>query len=324
MDVFKTIILNMNEEIKKINLNHSLIFFLFSIFFSLIIFKFYNLSISPLICLLLILTIGVSHGSLDYVKGKKLFNILNIKKISIFYFSYILIAISVIVLWIIIPFVSLIIFLFVASYHFGKEDTQFLVSENSYFNQLLLFFKGWLIILAPMFFHFNETIAIFKFLFVNNEIFYSTLEFIEINKILPIGIILSTLSSVCLFLKKFEIKKFVIFLDFFSILILNYYLSPLVAFTLYFCFLHSIRHSITLIYEIDKNNLKNGLKVFSKKALPLTVLTAIFFLITLYLLNNHYDFNSSILKIIFIGLASLTFPHILLEYFLEKNEKKRN
>ena len=28
-----------------------------------------------------------------------------------------------------------------------------------------------------------------------------------------------------------------------------------------------------------------------------------------------------ILKIIFIGLASLTFPHILLEYFLEKYEK---
>ena len=321
MDVFKTIILDMNNEIKKTNLNHSFIFFLFSYIFSLIIFKFNNLSISPLICLLLILTIGVSHGSLDHVKGKKLFNILNIKKISIFYFLYTLIAISVIIIWIIIPSISLMIFLLVASFHFGKEDTQFLISENSYFNQLLFFLKGLLIILAPMFFHFNETITIFKFLLVDNEIFYSTLEFIEVNKILPIGIILSTLSCVYLFLRKFEIKKFIIFLDFFSILILNYYLSPLVAFTIYFCFLHSIRHSITLIYEIDKNDFKNGLKVFSKKVLPLTILTAIFCLIGLYLLNNNYDFNSSILKIIFIGLASLTIPHILLEYFLEKNEK---
>ena len=321
MDVFKTIILDMNNEIKKTNLNHSFIFFLFSYIFSLIIFKFNNLNISPLICLLLILTIGVSHGSLDHVKGKKLFNILNIKKISIFYFLYTLIAISVIIIWIIIPSISLMIFLLVASFHFGKEDTQFLISENSYFNQLLFFLKGLLIILAPMFFHFNETITIFKFLLVDNEIFYSTLEFIEVNKILPIGIILSTLSCVYLFLRKFEIKKFVIFLDFFSILILNYYLSPLVAFTIYFCFLHSIRHSITLIYEIDKNDFKNGLKVFGKKVLPLTILTAIFCLIGLYLLNNKYDFNSSILKIIFIGLASLTIPHILLEYFLEKNEK---
>ena len=311
----------MDNEIKKINLTHSFIFFLFSNIFSLIIFKFNNFDISPLICLLLILTIGVSHGSLDHVKGKKLFNILNISKISIFYFSYILIAILVIIIWIIIPFISLMCFLIVASYHFGKEDTQFLMNENSYFNQLLFFFKGLLIIASPMFFHFDETIIIFKLLLVDNEIFYSTLEFIEVNKILPIAIILSSLSSICLILRKFEIKKFIIFLDYFSILVLNYYLAPLVAFTIYFCFLHSIRHSITLIYEIDKNDFKNGLKIFGQKALPLTVLTAIFCLIGLYLLNNNYDFNSSILKIIFIGLASLTFPHILLEYFLEKNEK---
>ena len=321
MGFFKTIILSMNNEIKKINLNHSFIFFLFSNIFSLIILKFNNFNISPLICLLLILTIGVSHGSLDHVKGRKLLNILNINNISIFYFSYILVAILVIIIWVITPFISLIIFLLVASYHFGKEDTQFLINENSYFNQLLFFLKGLLIIIAPMFFHFNETIAIFKLLLVDNEIFYSTLEFIEVNKILPIAIILSSLSSICLFLRKFEIKKFIIFLDYFSILVLNYYLTPLVAFTVYFCFLHSIRHSITLIYEIDKNDFKNGLKVFGWKALPLTVLTAIFCLIGLYLLNNNYDFNSSILKIIFIGLASLTFPHILLEYFLEKNEK---
>ena len=311
----------MDNEIKKINLIHSFIFFLFSNIFSVIIFKFNNFNISPLICLLLILTIGVSHGSLDHVKGKRLLNILNINKISIFYFSYILIAILVIITWIIIPFISLMIFLLVASYHFGKEDTQFLINENSYFNQLLFFLKGLLIIVAPIFFHFEETVAIFKLLLVDSEIFYSTLEFIEVNKILPIAIILSSLSSIFLFLRKFEIKKFIVFFDYFSILILNYYLTPLVAFTVYFCFLHSIRHSITLIYEIDKNDFKNGLKVFVQKALPLTVLTAIFCLIGLYLLNNNYDFNSSILKIIFIGLASLTFPHILLEYFLEKNEK---
>ena len=311
----------MNDQIKKINLNHSFIFFLFCNIISLIVLKFINFNISSLICLFLILIIGVSHGSLDHEKGKKLFKILNIKSISFFYLFYVLISILVISIWIIIPSSSLIIFLAVASYHFGKEDTQFLISENSYFNKLLFFFKGLLIILAPMFFHFNETISIFKLLLVDNEIFYYTLAFIEVNKILHLLIILSTLSSIYLFFSKFEIKKFTIFLDYFSILILNYYLDPLVAFTFYFCFLHSIRHSITLINEIDNQNFTNGVKVFTKKALPLTILTAIFCLIGLYLLNNSYDLNSSILKLIFIGLASLTFPHILLEYFLEKNEK---
>ena len=311
----------MNSQIKKINLNHSLIFFLFCNIFSLIAFKISYFTISPLLCLFLILSIGVSHGSLDNLKGRKLFQIYGINKFVIFYLSYILISLSVIFFWIIIPSISLIIFLIIASHHFGKEDTQFLIVENSYLNQLFFFLKGTLIIFAPMYFHFDETISIFKLLLIDNESFYEFLNFIESNKILLYGIILSTLSSIILFIKNFELKKFTIFLDYFSILIINFYFSPLVAFTVYFCFLHSIRHSISLMYELDNNELTNGLKIFTKKALPLTIITASFCFLGLYLLNNTYNFDSSVLKIIFIGLASLTFPHILLEYLIEKNEK---
>ena len=306
---------------KKINFNHSFIFFLLCNIFSLIAFKINTFTISPFICLLLILSIGISHGSLDNFKGRKLFQILKIDNFSIFYFAYILIALIVIFLWILIPYVSLIIFLMVASYHFGKEDTQFLIIENSYYNQFLFFLKGSLIIFAPMYFHFDETISIFRLLLIENETFYKFLDLIESNSVLLYCVILSTLANILLFTKNFELKKFTIFLDYFSILIINYYFSPLVAFTIYFCFLHSIRHSISLISELDENNLGNGFKIFIKKALPLTFITAIFCVIGLYLLNNTYNFDSSILKIIFIGLASLTFPHILLEYLIEKNEK---
>jgi len=212
--------------------------------------------------------------------------------------------------------------LIIASHHFGKEDTQFLIIKNSYHYQILFFLKGSLIIFAPLYFHFDETVSIFKLLLVDNESFYEYLNFIETNKILLYGIILSTLSSIILFIKNFELKKFTIFLDYFSILIINFYFSPLVAFTVYFCFLHSIRHSISLMYELDNNDLMNGLKIFTKKALPLTIVTATFCFLGLYLLNNTYNFDSSVLKIIFIGLASLTFPHILLEYLIEKNERK--
>ena len=311
----------MNNQIKGINLNHSFIFFIFCNIFSLIAFNINSFTISPLICLFLIISIGISHGSLDNMKGRKIFKIFGINNFFIFYLTYILIAFLVIILWIIIPHSALVIFLIVASYHFGKEDTQFLIVENSYFNQLLFFLKGSLIIFAPMYFHFDETISVFKLLLIDNETFYNFLNLIETNKILLYAVILSTLSSILLFVKNFELKKFTIFLDYFSILIINYYFSPLIAFTIYFCFLHSIRHCISLMLELDKNNLGNGLKLFIKKALPLTILTATFCIIGLYLLNNTYNFNSSILKIIFIGLASLTFPHILLEYLIEKNEK---
>ena len=312
----------MSNQIKKINFNHSFVFFLICNIFSIIALKFTYLTISPLICLLLILIIGVSHGSLDNLKGKKLFQILGIKNFFfIFYLSYILISLIVVIFWIIIPSITLVTFLIVASHHFGKEDTQFLIIEDSYQNQFLFFLKGLIVILAPMYFHFDETVSIFKLLLIENESFYKFLNMIETNKIILFGIILSTISSIILFTKNFELKKFTIFFDYFSILIMNYFFTPLVAFTIYFCFLHSVRHSISLMFELDKNDLINGFKIFTKKALPLTILTATFCLIGFYLLNTTYSFDSSILKIIFIGLASLTFPHILLEYLIEKNEK---
>ena len=110
-------------------------------------------------------------------------------------------------------------------------------------------------------------------------------------------------------------------MDFSSIILLNFFLTPILAFTFYFCFLHSIRHSITLIFELDKS-FKSGLKKFINKSIPLTVITGIGFLIAIFFLNNVYELDEAIYKVIFIGLASLTFPHILLEYLLEKNEKK--
>ena len=311
----------MNTKIKKINLNHSFIFFFGANIISILLFKYNNFNFSTILCLLLILIIGVSHGSLDHIKGKKLLGLFNLKSTYIFYIAYILISVAVIATWMLFPSITLFLFLMIASYHFGKEDTQFLINDRSYFTQMLYFFKGFLIILAPLYFHFQETIAIFKLLLIDNEMFYSSLNFIETNKVIQIGIICSTLSSIFLFFKNFEIKKFVIFLDYFSILVLNHYLSPLVAFTIYFCFLHSIRHSITLAIELDPNSVTNGFGLFIKKALPLTILTGVFSFIALYLLSSSYDLDSAILKIIFIGLASLTFPHILLEYFLEKNEK---
>ena len=311
----------MNNKIKKINFNHSFIIFLFCNIFSLLTLKINNVTISPLICLFLILSIGISHGSLDNYKGRKLFQIFGINNFLIFYLIYFLIAFLVVIFWIMTPYISLIIFLIVASYHFGKEDTQFLVTENTYYNQLLFLLKGSLIIVAPIYFHFDETILIFKLLLIENESFYDFLDLIETTKLLLYVIILSTLSNILLLAKNFELKKFAIFFDFFSIIIINYYFSPLVAFTIYFCFLHSVRHSVSLMSELKANDLVKGFKIFIKKALPLTILTAIFCLVGLYLLNNTYNFDDSIIKIIFIGLASLTFPHILLEYLIEKNEK---
>jgi len=311
----------MPSLINKINFYHSIMFFLFSCFIALAVNQFEYLIISPVVCLFFILSIGISHGALDGQKGKKLRQLYNIKKSYFFYIIYSLIGISIITFWLFFPTVSLILFLVVASYHFGKEDTEFLINNKNVSNLILYFLKGSLIIIAPLMFHFVETINIFKLLLIENEKFYLFLNFIEDNNILFFALSISLISSIYYFLKDFKIINILVFLDFFSIIVLNYFLTPLIAFTIYFCFLHSFRHSISLITELDENSFKIGAIIFIKKAMPLTVLTAILYVISLYFLSNFYQLNDAILKVIFIGLASLTFPHILLEYLLEKNEK---
>ena len=314
-------------KIAKLSIKHSGIFFLLVIIAIILskVFSFSETSFITIFCFFLISTLGVSHGSLDNFKGEKLLKIYKIKHKFLFYFSYIFLACSIIIIWKFLPSLALLLFLVVASYHFGKEDTEIFLFTNyakqrvksygkytkSYY--FFIFFKGFLIIAAPLFFHYQETQDIFKILNSNfslHEDFILIFFLLSIYVYIHFNFILNT-----------GYGDGAAISDGTSIVLLNYFFSPLIAFTLYFCFLHSVRHSISLISTLDKRNLKKGTQKFIKKALPLTLITAIFFIVSVYFLINYYVLDDAILKVIFIGLASLTFPHILLEYLLEKNEK---
>ena len=298
---------------KKIDFIHSLIFFNFCIILSSIN-SIQNQNFL-LICLFLIMSIGISHGSLDNLKGKKLLKIFNIKEIEKFYFFYICTSIFVILLWILLPKFLLTIFLLVASYHFGKEDTVYKSDISGFKKDILFLLKGSLVITAPLLFNYDKTNEIF--LILNFSLFS---EFIIFKEILLLLIFLSFFSGLTLSKFKNIDDSTLSIMDFSSIILINYFLNPILAFTIYFCFLHSIRHSLTLIFQLDKS-FRTGFFKFLKKALPLSLITAVLYLVSIYSLNYFFELNNAIYKVIFIGLASLTFPHILLEYLIEKNEK---
>ena len=290
-----------------------------------------------LTCLFLILTIWISHGSLDNLKGNRILKLYKIKNKFIFYLFYISLAILLTTLWLLFPSFTLVTFLIVASYHFGKEDSQLTnfaenlvqnfrdFKHNKKLDAIFYLIKGSIIIIAPLAFHFEETLNIFKILFIDNIDFLNTLIYFYEKEIFLITLWIIAFISLSFFIETA------------CIITLNIYLPPLVAFTVYFCFLHSIRHLALLIKEIDVDRMKKkykrqfekthleismeGIEIFLKKAFPLTLVTAILFIVTVYFLTNYYVLDDAILKVIFIGLASLTFPDILLEYLLEKNEK---
>ena len=311
--------------IKKIYGKHTFYFSVLTICLSIISlliagnFKLSNELITPLLCLFFILSLGISHGAMDNYKANKLLKIYKLNNKLIFFVIYILISFSVILLWSIYSSLTLLFFLLVASYHFGREDTSFLHKGNSMLDQLLYLVKGSLIVFSPLFFHFEETLKIFEILFLSkNILIFIAEEHWIINVCLSLNIL-----GYFYFAFKNSFEDFeIIFLDLLSILILNYFFTPLIAFTIYFCFLHSIRHIISIAYELNPSNFLDGFKNFVKKALPLTIITAVLYLISIVFLSNSYVLNDAIIKVIFIGLASLTFPHILLEYLIEINEKR--
>ena len=311
--------------IKKIYGKHTFYFSIFVITLSVTALLFGNKIEAPnelmisFICLFLILSIGISHGAMDNYKANKLLEIYKKKNKSIFFIIYISISVMIILLWSLYPSVTLLMFLIIASYHFGREDTSFLHQNNYYVDQALYLIKGSLIVFAPLFFHIDETIEIFEMLLISDNILiYIKKEHWIINVCLGFCIF-----GYLYFVNKNKYEDFeVLFLDMLSILILNYVFNPLIAFTIYFCFLHSIRHIISISHELNGDNFNLGLKAFVKKALPLTIITAVLYLLATVFLSNFYGLNDVIIKVIFIGLASLTFPHILLEYLLEINETK--
>tara|TARA_Y100000992_G_scaffold229547_1_gene160875 strand:- start:385 stop:1323 length:939 start_codon:yes stop_codon:yes gene_type:complete len=310
---------------KNIYGKHTFYFSTLTIIFSILTlifaknFEFSNQTIVPFVCLFLILSVGISHGALDNYKANKILKIYKINNKLVFYFSYISISILIIISWIFFSLITLLAFLLIASYHFGREDTSFLIKKNSSFDQFLYLVKGSLIIFSPLFFHTDETLKIFELLFINN----SFLIFIKNEHwVINVCLIFNFLGYLYFVFRNNFDNFEILFLDLLLILLINFVFSPLLAFTIYFCFLHSIRHIISIVLELDEANFSNGIKLFIKKALPLTIITAILYLLAVFFIANFDGLNTAIMQVIFIGLASLTFPHILLEYLIEKNETK--
>ena len=195
---------------KKINFKHSVLFFNFCILLS----PFYlMLNFEPIIlCLFLILILGISHGALDNIKGKKLLKLFGYKSIISFYLAYIFISILIIIFWLVFPNVVLFLFLIVAAYHFGKEDTVFSFKRKFLVSEFLFFLKGSSVIIAPLLLQRNKTNEIFEIL--NFNMFESSL---FSNQFLIMILCLSFFSSLYIsYSKNTEIKGIMI-MDFLSL-----------------------------------------------------------------------------------------------------------
>ena len=290
--------------INKINIIHKKSFVILSIV-SLLVFYIFtfspNIDYQVYFLFGLVSAIGIPHGFFDFSIGKKIFKKYHRKWILYFTLSYIFISFIYLIAWVFLPGLSLLLFLFLAAYHFGFEDYNYMQETNKVvYVDINIFIKGLIVVFTPILFHFDQVNYLFSVL-IGYKI--NGIEFSIIQKILFIFL---SVTHILFEKKKSYLHKTEGILCFLNFVIL----PPLVSFILYFCFMHSIRHFLESIYilKLVPNNFT------TRNFLIVIILTSVVFSIfSVFLISNFYEISISntVIKFIFIILACLTLPHMI-------------
>ena len=250
-----------------------------------------------LISFLLISTLGISHGAFD---GKIIWMSGSKRNAFILYLIYISISLFGLFLWLISPTLGLFILLLISTIHFGHSDLAYIGNRQKY----LKYSWGLAMTFMPVLFHSSSVSEIFYLLTDSNAI-SSTLIFLKY--LISLNLIL--LTSYVMF-NLFKIKDKIYFLlmgELAIMIILGYYLHPLVWFAFYFCILHGIRALINYNFN------------FFSDTLWLILFTAPITLIIIYM---NLDLSLEGFLFVFPILACLTLAHMLLPKIISFSKTK--
>ena len=261
-----------------------------------------------LISFFLIFFIGLPHGSFDGAIASLVGFKTRLGFIK-FLIYYLLLFLSVICFWIYFPIIALIIFLSMTIFHFGLCDWAFYKINNNKF--IISFTHGMVVIFGIIFFNEEESFKIFEYL-TNNKINLFK-DYIYIFYLL-------TVVSITYFIYLSLFEKVLIrgIFEIVFLIIIFYFFDPLLSFTIYFCFFHTYKHLKHLINNIYVH-LQNK-KFVLLSTILFTIISWIAGIAVLLFLAQNLNYYESLLNVLFIGLAALTLPHMLLVDFLYRKK----
>ena len=251
-----------------------------------------------LLALLGVVFIGLPHGAMDGALAMHFGWTSRPAVITLFLLSYVALAGAVVLLWVFAPAVTFVGFLAISIYHFGRGDASSLGAGRTMVESLA---RGGLVIGGISQMHRSEVDAIFQTL-VGND---TSGVWLFLN-----GVVLITIGCVVeamLFKNQQERLAFAVELGVLFLLFLA--VPPLVGFAFYFCFVHSIRHvsSVRNTMETTVSNLS-----ITKSTAALSLLTWGVGLAVLAQQTSTMEVDTALLRVVFIGWAALTVPHMIL------------
>lgn len=240
----------------------------------------------------LILLLGVPHGALDMLYARPKLKLVSLSRLALFGIGYLGAAALVVILWVASPLAFLILFLLGSAFHFSGD-----VEEGAPLSALIV--HGFGVIALPQLLYKRELTELFGMLATAEAAGWVVLGLGAV----AIVVVLSAVHAVFFFLSK---KRSSEALEIFTIVVLAVVCPPLIAFTVYFCLGHSARH-ILRSANIHSQTLARTLQEMLLPMVGVAVLVGVS-----WALRNTVSVDARIIQIIFVGLAALTAPHMLL------------
>ncbi|MDI1242773.1 MAG: Brp/Blh family beta-carotene 15,15'-dioxygenase [bacterium] len=261
-----------------------------------------DVSIQVVIMLIGIATIGLGHGAMDHRVGEILMRPRFGRNWAvIFTLAYLALVAMGFGGWIIAPAPALILFLAYSALHFGSDRFQ----ANSTVHAAS---RGAIPLLLPVAFHPEEVSNLFSMI-------TSTDLRVE-QYVLPVGL-LAALAVFLTVISAVRRREFIQGTETLLLVALNITNPPLVAFTLYFVFLHSIGHIIELAGWLEPKSVLKGFRRIVRESLPLTALLVLASALVISL-ARVVELKPAIIQTVFIGLSCLTVPHMVVTHAGEK------
>ena len=258
----------------------------------------FNLDAVNTVALLAVVFIGLPHGAMDGALAVHFGWMKRPSSALAFLVAYVGLAAVVVWLWSVSPVLSFVAFLAISVYHFGRGDSSSTQSGRDTVESLA---RGGLVIGGISHFHPAEADAVFKALVGPT----TSGVWLFLDAVLVITAL--CLVESMLFKQRRERLQFLTEMGFLSVVFLT--LPPLAGFAVYFCLVHSVRHFSAM----------GGVLRATVSTLRITQTTLVFSLLTwaVGLLvfaqrTASVGLEPALLQVVFIGLAALTVPHMLL------------
>jgi Brp/Blh family beta-carotene 15,15'-monooxygenase len=239
-----------------------------------------------------VITVGMSHGSLDWLLARQWGLRSNGLASCYFLLGYVTIVLVSLGLWWLVPSVALGVFLLMSMIHFG-QDWQ---AEMTYLPRFVI---GVATVSVPAIVFQQDVESLFLLLVPHTQALIAA----RLLSVVGLGALAWT-GSIALQRLKHSPS---LCLEILTLLLSGLLLPPLIYFSLYFCMLHTTKHWSRLqvlgVYKQKKEALWSAIWP-----------TALCLLAGVWVCyeSSAWSFSNAFIRTVFIGLAALTVPHWLL------------